>query len=46
MMTHNINPHRMSNNPAHPQVYETVEREYDNKNIANRKIKTAHVKNR
>lgn len=36
MMTHNINPHRLSNNPTHPQVYETVEREYERKNISNR----------
>lgn len=31
MMSHNINPHRSSNNPQHPQVYEPVEAAYDQK---------------
>jgi len=29
MMSYNINPHRSGNNPRHPQVYDTVEREYE-----------------
>ena len=26
MLSHNINPHRLGNNPTHPQVYETAEK--------------------
>jgi len=29
MMTHNINPHRLSNNPQYNQVYEKAEEAYD-----------------
>ena len=28
MFSHNINPHRLGNNPAHPQVYTNAEKEY------------------
>ena len=39
MLSHNINPHRLSNNPVHPQVYQQVERSYDNKQISSKKEK-------
>ena len=44
MMSHNINPHRLSNNPMHPQVYENVEKEYQKKKI-DTKEKSANLEN-